>query len=66
VGGWNRLIELVRKSTGIIFEFDLREFAESPQVAIYKSSDSGHFVWHSDIGSGPASGKTKAHSGACN
>jgi PKHD-type hydroxylase len=55
----DRLIELVRKSNRDHFEFDLREFAESPQVAIYKSSDSGHFVWHSDIGSGPASGKRK-------
>ena len=54
-----RLIELVRRSNRDQFDFDLREFAESPQVAIYKSSDSGHFAWHSDIGSGPASGKRK-------
>ncbi|WP_092885518.1 2OG-Fe(II) oxygenase [Roseicitreum antarcticum] len=55
----DRLIELVRRSNRDRFEFDLREFAESPQVAIYKSSDSGHFAWHSDIGGGPASGKRK-------
>ncbi|MEH6648387.1 2OG-Fe(II) oxygenase [Sulfitobacter sp.] len=54
-----RLIELVRSSNRDRFEFDLREFAESPQVAIYKSSESGHFAWHSDIGGGPASGKRK-------
>jgi len=54
-----RLIELVRKSNRDQFEFDLREFSESPQVAIYKSSDSGHFAWHSDIGGGVASGKRK-------
>ena len=54
-----RLIELVRRSNRDRFDFDLREFSESPQVAIYKSSDSGHFAWHSDIGGGPASGKRK-------
>ena len=40
----DRLIELVRRSNIDHFEYDLREFAESPQVAIYKSSDSGHFA----------------------
>lgn len=54
-----RLIDLVRTANRAHFEFDLTEFAESPQVAIYKASDSGHFVWHSDIGSGPAAGKRK-------
>ncbi len=54
-----RLIELVRRSNRDRFEFDLREFAESPQIAIYKSSDSGHFAWHSDIGGGLASRKRK-------
>ncbi|MBB3995976.1 PKHD-type hydroxylase [Sulfitobacter undariae] len=55
----DRLIELVRKSNTEQFAFDLQEFSESPQVAIYKSSDSGHFTWHSDIGSGPTSRKRK-------
>jgi PKHD-type hydroxylase len=54
-----RLIELVRKSNRDEFEFDLREFSESPQVAIYRSSDCGHFAWHSDIGGGAASRKRK-------
>lgn len=54
-----RLIELVRRSNRDQFDFDLREFSESPQVAIYKASNSGHFSWHSDIGGGPASGKRK-------
>ncbi len=58
-GVMDRLIDLVRRSNRDQFEFDLREFAESPQVAIYKSSDSGHFAWHSDIGGGIASGKRK-------
>jgi PKHD-type hydroxylase len=54
-----RLIEIVRRSNRDRFEFDLCEFAESPQVAIYKSSNSGHFAWHSDIGAGHTSGKRK-------
>ena len=54
-----RLIQLVRKSNTNTFDFDLREFAESPQVATYKASESGHFAWHSDIGGGPVAGKRK-------
>ncbi|SFF23703.1 PKHD-type hydroxylase [Sulfitobacter brevis] len=54
-----RLIELVRLANRDQFGFDLREFSESPQVAIYKSSESGHFAWHSDIGGGPVSRKRK-------
>ena len=55
----DRLIALMRKSNRDQFDFDLQEFAESSQVAIYRSSDAGHFAWHSDIGGGPASGKRK-------
>lgn len=59
--GWvtDRLIALIRISNRDQFDFDLQEFAESSQVAIYRSSDAGHFAWHSDIGGGPASGKRK-------
>ncbi len=59
--GWvmDRLIEIVRKSNVEQFDFDLREFAESPQVASYDASDSGHFAWHSDIGDGPMARKRK-------
>ena len=44
--GWvmERLIELVRRSNTDQFDFDLREFAESPQAASYKSSEVGHFA----------------------
>jgi PKHD-type hydroxylase len=55
----DRLIALVRRSNTDQFDFDLREFAESPQAASYKSSDEGHFAWHSDIGRGVAAGKRK-------
>lgn len=54
-----RLIELVRRSNTDKFDFDLREFAESPQAASYKSSEAGHFAWHSDIGHGVAACKRK-------
>ena len=59
--GWvmNRLIEIVRKSNVDQFDFDLREFAKSPQVASYKASDSSHFAWHSDICDGPVVRKRK-------
>jgi len=59
--GWvmERLTELVRKSNRDLFDFDLREFAESPQVARYQSSNKGHFAWHSDIGQGVAAARRK-------
>ncbi len=59
--GWvmDRLIALVRQANRDHFEFDLTAFEESPQVAIYKSTDAGHFIWHSDIGGGPMSRKRK-------
>lgn len=59
--GWvmDRLIDLVRASNVKQFDFDLREFAESPQVASYKATEGGHFAWHSDIGDGPTARKRK-------
>ncbi len=59
--GWvmDRLIELVSNSNKDLFDFDLREFAESPQIACYQSSNAGHFAWHSDIGDGVAAGRRK-------
>lgn len=59
--GWimDRLIDLVRRSNSNIFDFDLREFAESPQAATYQAAKSGHFAWHSDIGDGPTARKRK-------
>jgi PKHD-type hydroxylase len=44
--GWvmERLIENVRKSNVERFDFDLREFAESPQFASYIASDSGRYA----------------------
>ena len=55
----DRLIDLVRKSNADRFDFDLREFAESPQVASYDAIKEGHFAWHADIGDGPIARKRK-------
>ncbi|WP_341365913.1 2OG-Fe(II) oxygenase [Yoonia sp. BS5-3] len=54
-----RLIELVSHSNKHQFDFDVREFAESPQVAKYDAAKGGHFAWHSDIGHGLAASKRK-------
>ena len=54
-----RLIDVVRTSNRNWFDFDLREFAESPQVASYDATNGGHFTWHSDIGDGPMAQKRK-------
>ena len=59
--GWvmTRLIELVNHSNKHQFDFDVREFAESPQVACYDATKGGHFAWHSDIGNGPTASRRK-------
>ncbi len=54
-----RLIELVIQSNKHQFDFDVREFAESPQIASYDAAKGGHFAWHSDIGHGLLAGKRK-------
>lgn len=55
----DRLIALVRSANRDRFDFDIREFAESPQVARYEARERGHFTWHSDIGDGRAARKRK-------
>lgn len=55
----DRLIEIVRTSNRDQFDFDLRDFAESPQVATYKAEAGGHFAWHSDIGDGQLARRRK-------
>jgi PKHD-type hydroxylase len=59
--GWvmDRLIDVVRISNRDRFNFDLQEFAESPQVATYEATKGGNFKWHSDIGDGPVARKRK-------
>ncbi len=59
--GWvmDRLIDLIRTTNRDIYDFDLREFSESVQVAHYDASREGHFDWHSDIGGGRIAAKRK-------
>lgn len=55
----DRIIDLVRAANRQVYDFDLREFAESPQVARYSAERKGHFGWHSDIGEGQLAAKRK-------
>jgi PKHD-type hydroxylase len=55
----DRIIDLVREANRTVYDFDLREFAESPQVARYGAEREGHFGWHSDIGEGRLAAKRK-------
>lgn len=59
--GWvmDKIIDLIRIANRDIYDFDLREFSESVQVAHYDASREGHFDWHSDIGDGRIAAKRK-------
>ncbi|WP_212525098.1 2OG-Fe(II) oxygenase [Actibacterium sp. MT2.3-13A] len=55
----DRIFELVREANRAVFDFELRDFSESAQVARYGAERSGHFGWHSDIGDGPLARRRK-------
>ena len=55
----DRIVDLVRVANREAFDFDLTEFAESPQVARYGAEREGHFDWHADIGDGRAASRRK-------
>lgn len=55
----DRMIALVRESNREIFDFDVTEFGESPQVARYDAAREGHFDWHADIGDGRLAARRK-------
>ncbi len=55
----DRIIDVVRDANRAVYDFDLREFAESAQVARYGAEREGHFDWHSDIGEGRLASKRK-------
>ena len=42
-----------------VFNFDLTDFGESPQVARYTAEGADHFDWHADIGAGVWAAKRK-------
>ncbi|EEE47872.1 2OG-Fe(II) oxygenase [Roseibium alexandrii] len=53
-GAWvlNRIMSAVAKANREAFDFDITEFKEKLQVAVYDQSDEGHYDWHSDVGNG--------------
>ncbi|MBR9762497.1 MAG: 2OG-Fe(II) oxygenase [Rhodobacteraceae bacterium] len=55
----DRLIDLVRQANRAVFDFDLQDFSESPQIARYGAEREGHFGWHSDIGDSPLAARRK-------
>ena len=55
----DRIIALVRDANRMVYDFDLREFSESPQVARYGAEREGHFGWHSDVGDGRLAARRK-------
>lgn len=59
--GWvmDRLIDVVRHANRELFDFDLTDFAESPQIARYGAEREGHFDWHADIGDGRLAARRK-------
>jgi PKHD-type hydroxylase len=54
-----RILDLVREANRAAFDFELRDFSESAQVARYGAERAGHFGWHSDIGDGPLARRRK-------
>ncbi|GAB2185588.1 2OG-Fe(II) oxygenase [Roseibium sp. LAB1] len=60
--GWvlNRVMTAVAKANRDAFDFDITEFREKLQVAIYDESEEGHYDWHSDVGEGPIAQFRKA------
>ena len=55
----HRMIDIVRAANRAVFDFDVTEFAESPQVARYGAEREGHFDWHADIGDGRLAARRK-------
>lgn len=47
-----RIMGAVAKANRETFDFDIAEFKERLQVAVYDESEEGHYDWHSDIGEG--------------
>ncbi|TYC62407.1 2OG-Fe(II) oxygenase [Rhodobacterales bacterium] len=56
----DRVVGAVAKANRDAFDFDITEFREKLQVAIYDENEEGHYDWHSDIGDGPIAQFRKA------
>ena len=55
----DRAVDLVRAATRALFDFDITDFLESPQVARYDATREGQLAWHSDIGAGQLAARRK-------
>jgi len=55
-----RIMGAVARANRESFDFDITEFREKLQVAVYDQSEAGHYDWHSDIGEGPIAQFRKA------
>ncbi len=55
----DRMMRVVAQANREAYNFDLSDFAESPQVARYTAEREGHFDWHSDIGAGVLAARRK-------
>lgn len=53
------MVRIVGQANRVAFNFDLTEFAESPQVARYGAEREAHFDWHTDIGAGALAARRK-------
>ncbi|MCK7610774.1 2OG-Fe(II) oxygenase [Roseibium sediminicola] len=55
-----RVMGAVARANREAFDFDITDFREKLQVAVYDESEEGHYDWHSDIGEGPIAQCRKA------
>lgn len=55
-----RVMGAVARANREAFDFDITDFREKLQVAVYDESEEGHYDWHSDIGEGPIAQGRKA------
>ncbi|GAB4511114.1 MAG: hypothetical protein Tsb0019_06230 [Roseibium sp.] len=49
----DRIMSAVARANREAFDFDITDFREKLQVAVYDEREEGHYDWHSDIGEGP-------------
>ena len=56
---YNRMMDLSVEANNALWKFDLRTALEAIQYTEYYASESGHYDWHQDIGSGELPSKRK-------
>ncbi|MET1414024.1 2OG-Fe(II) oxygenase [Roseibium sp. HPY-6] len=55
-----RIMSAVAEANRETFDFEITEFREKLQVAVYDENEAGHYDWHSDIGDGQIAQLRKA------